>query len=250
MNKAGKTMTIFLVVITILLLSLTVISIFFYNTEKELRKSLEVKLAQAKAQETKLEAELKETKTQIFVLGGKVKEDDEKISGLMDELELQEAVKKQMKEDNSALKDSLSKKTQDKEALNTELVAVQEKIATIEAKLKSAEDLRAETEGKLKEIEQGVSQQSGVQLEKIVVKPGETPQGKIVSINNDNNFVIFNLGEEHGVKQDMLMSVYRGEKYLGDLKVARAQEGMSVADFIPPLTNKQVKKDDKVVPKK
>ena len=46
------------------------------------------------------------------------------------------------------------------------------------------------------------------------------------------------------------MAVYRADKYLGDIKIARVQEGASVADFIAPLTLKQVRKDDRVVVKK
>ena len=92
MNKAGKTLTIFLVVISILLLSLTVISVFFFKQENTLRKSLESQMTSLKASESKLESELKEAKKQAFLMEEKNKEADERINNIMDELELQEGV--------------------------------------------------------------------------------------------------------------------------------------------------------------
>jgi len=47
----------------------------------------------------------------------------------------------------------------------------------------------------------------------------------------------------------MMLSVNRGKKYLGDIKVLRVQKNMSVGDFIPPLTARKVKKNDTVVVK-
>lgn len=248
MNKSGKTLTIFLVVISILLLSLTVISIFFYKTESDLRKSVEVQLAQAKVSEAKMDADLKEAKKQVFLLEEKAKEADEKINGLMDELDLQEGLRDQMKMENASLKEAVSKVSEEKEALDKELAAVQEKIAALEEKVKMSESARTDIENKMKEMEQ--AEFTDVQLEKIVVTPGEIPPGKVVSVNQDNNFVIFDLGQEHGIRPEMVMSVFRGESYLGDIKVTRAQAGMSVADFVAPFTSKQAKKDDKVMVKK
>ena len=257
MNRSGKTSTILLIIIAIILLSLTAISFYFYQNESVLRKDAESRLAKTKALTDKLEAEVKDSKKQVSLLEEKNKEADEKINSLMDELELQEGVRDQMKSENSSLKEALQKESQDKQSLHGELVAAQEKAASLEERLKSEEKLRADLEARAKEMEQKLSQQqqqqkqdSEVELEKIVVKPGEAPEARVISINEENNFVIFNLGQESGIKQGMILSVYRGDKYLGDVKVARAQEGMSVADFVAPLTKAQVKKDDRVVVKK
>ena len=245
MNKSGKTLTIFLVVIAILLLSLTVISIFFYKNESDLRKTAETKLAQLKTLEVKLEGDLKDAKKQVFLLEEKEKEADAKINELLDEIELVKGVKDQMKSENTSLKEALTKESQEKEALQTELASTQEKISALEEKAKNEENARLELEGKVKE-----SELAEVQLDKIVVTPGEIPSGQVVSVDLENNFLIINLGQEHGVTPDLVMSVFRGDKYLGDIKVTRVQAGMSVADFITPFTVKQVKKDDRVAVKK
>ena len=60
-------------------------------------------------------------------------------------------------------------------------------------------------------------------------------------------FIVFNLGLKQGVKSDDLLSVYRGDEYLGDVKATRVQDEMSAADIIPPLSPQEVRKNDTVV---
>ena len=47
--------------------------------------------------------------------------------------------------------------------------------------------------------------------------------------------MIFNLGLKQGVKPEDVLSVYRGDEYLGDVKVTRVQDEMAAADIIPPF---------------
>lgn len=95
----------------------------------------------------------------------------------------------------------------------------------------------------------------GVQLGKIVVNPepgaGATAErGKIITIDTDAEFLIVALGAKDGVKGDSVLSVFRGDKYLGDVKATRVLEDMCAVDFVAPLTSKGVTKDDRVVLKK
>ena len=65
MNKVGKVLTVFLVIFTVLLVSLTAISMFFFQKELERRKAAEELLEQIKGREVKLDGELTEAKKQI-----------------------------------------------------------------------------------------------------------------------------------------------------------------------------------------
>lgn len=246
MSKSGKTtLTILLVVVAVLLLSLSAIALFFYQNESKLRKEREVELAQVKASEEKLKDDLKETKKQAFLLEEKGKEADEKINNLLDELELAQGVRDEIKNENATLKEALTKEGQEKESLQKELASLQDKVKTLETQVESETQARAQLEEKVKDYET-----EPVQLEKIVVTPDEAAQGKILSVNKENDFVIFNLGQKSGINPEMLLSVYRGNNYLGDIKVARVQDDMSVADFVPPLTSAGVRQNDRVIAKK
>ena len=86
-----------------------------------------------------------------------------------------------------------------------------------------------------------------MELDKIVVNPQNGTQGYILTVDTDAEFVVFNLGLKQGLKPDDLLSVYRGDKYLGDIKSTRVQDEISAADIIPPLSIKDVRKNDTVV---
>lgn len=111
-----------------------------------------------------------------------------------------------------------------------------------------AADTKQETKDQPKEINKEDNKQ--IQLEPIVVNGTEIPQGRVLSVDKENEFLIFNLGEKDGVKPGFLMSIYQGNEYLGDVKVSRVQPEMSAADFIPPFSSQKVRKDDQVVAKK
>ena len=65
-KSSGKVLTVFIVIIAILLISLTAISIFFFQKELERRKSVELILEKIKANEQKLEGELKVVRKEKF----------------------------------------------------------------------------------------------------------------------------------------------------------------------------------------
>ncbi len=280
-NSSGKVLTIFLVVIIILSISLAAISIFFFQKEIERRKGLEGVLAQVKTDRSKLEAELQDAIKQGFLLQEKNKEADEKINGLLDELELAEGIREELKLENGSLKeqleekDKIAKDLQEKTAnaaeaeknvveLNQRLQAEADAKKSLEEKIKSMEQRNKELEetvNRLKQQEQqqqqksaapaagqpAASKQEEVELEKIVIAPAKVSEGRVLTIDTETEFAIVNLGENHGMTADKILSIYRGDKYIGDVKVTRVQPEMSAADFIPPLTAQRVRKDDRVV---
>lgn len=295
-NSSGKVLVIFLVIFVILSLSLAGLAMFFLSKEKERRISTETALQQSVANAAKLEAKLQDAIKQGFLLQEKNKEADEKINGLLDELELQEGIREELKKENQALKEKFEKETKAKAELQEKLAgnadAVQ-RLPELEAQLQTAQGARQELEQKLsaaeeraKTLEEALAkmQQQGVespapvpveaapktgepqqqktpvieeessgnkeeiQLEKIVVAPAKAaPEGRIVMVDGETEFVILNLGANHGIKEEQVLAVSRGKDQLGEIKVTRVQPEMSAADFIPPLTSRQVRKDDSVV---
>ena len=106
-DKRGKTLTIFVVLIMILLACSTSIGFFLYHREVQLYKQDEIDLETSHAAELKLQADLKETKHQLTVALDKGKEADDKINNLMDEMELNEGLRKELKTENASLKESI-----------------------------------------------------------------------------------------------------------------------------------------------
>ena len=295
-NSSGKVLVIFLVIFVILSLSLAGLAMFFLSKEKERRISTETALEQSVANAVKLEAKLQDAIKQGFLLQEKNKEADEKINGLLDELELQEGIREELKKENQALKEKFEKEANAKAELQEKLASNAEaaqRLPELEAQLQTEQGARQELEQKLsaseeraKTLEEALAkmQQQGVespapvpveaapeaeepqqqetpvieeessgdkeeiQLEKIVVAPAKAaPEGRVVMVDTETEFVIVNLGANNGIKEEQVLAVSRGKDQLGEIKVTRVQPEMSAADFIPPLTSRQIRKDDSVV---
>ena len=107
-NKAGKTFTIFVVLIIILLLSSTCIGFYLYHLEQRLHKKTQTELDNSRADGIKLQAQLKDVQAQLALSQDKNKEADQKINNLLDEQDLNEGLRAALKKENAALKDQIA----------------------------------------------------------------------------------------------------------------------------------------------
>ena len=281
MKESGRTIIVILSLLIVILISGVAISIYLYSKEAQIRKETEATLAETKARNVKIDAALKDAEQQIDVLKGKNKDADDKINSLLEELDMEKALREQVKEENKKVKDALEGEAKSKielrQKMTAELDAAQAKITEAQSKVSSSEEKAASLQQKvdelqkkndevvkqLKDMEEGQlirrneilpapvpAGEDKVNLDRIVITPESAKEGKVLNIDTETEFLIFDIGTKSGVKQGDVMSVYRGKQYLGDVKVSRAQEEMSAADFIPPLSSRQVRKNDQVVPKR
>lgn len=271
-GKSGKALTFILIVFVVLLLSVTGISLFFFLKEIDLHKAAEYKLEQLQQVEAKLNADLKAAQEQIILLDEKKKDAEEHVESLLQEVDLQKTAKEEVQKQNQTLQDDLQKEVKAKEEirsrLNQDLQAAQDKYNAVKSELdkvlvrnKELEAARTDITAQIEGVNQGVSSVnetvtplggSGVTLGKIVVSPspGAGSKGKVISVDSDTDFVIVSLGEKDGIAKGSILSIFRGNDYLGDVKVSRVLAEMSAADFVPPFKSQNVKKDDQVVLKK
>jgi len=222
-KSSGKTLTIFIVVIGILLVSLASISIFFFLKEVELRKSAEEHIQQLQTLEGKLSKDLKDSKEQVYVAEQKSKELENRVESLMEELELEIGLKEEAKKKNKTLEEDMKKETQAKEDLRQQMQAAgqasQEKIGALQERISLLEERNKELEARRQQLEQQTQavqdektdsvemsgqENSGqgaggedVNLKKIVVAPSASGgEGSVISVDGEADFVIVNLGQE------------------------------------------------------
>ena len=276
-NKAGKSFTIFVVLIIILLLSSTCIGFYLYHLEQRLHKIDKIELDNSRADGQKLQAQLKDVQAQLALSLDKNKEADQKINNLLDEKDLNEGLRAALKKENATLKEQIATLDLSKQKLKADLDDAESKLSQFQELLKSSEtkskeleahlSVLAETnknnESKIKDlmaaaaaaakpvtpavVPSGSNGSDKMELGKIIVKPQNGTQGNILTVDTDAEFVIFNLGLKQGIKPDVLLSVFRGNDYLGDIKATRVQDEMSAADIVPPLSSKDIHKNDTVV---
>jgi len=309
MNSSGKVLVIFLVIKALLLISLTAISLFFFQKETERRKLAEVTLEEFQGEKTKVDEELKDLKKKNFLLQEKNKEAEARVNDLSDELELESGLREEAKLETVLLLEKLIEMEEQGEAaareieeeeelhkkLTKDLASSQQKIKELEAQLK-AEQERSQKLGqlykqkqqeeaakaaeieksKLEEVVKNNNSQEvlsesgesgGIELEEIVINPKrprmqetslepiveeavsalETAlNGRILSIDIETEFVIVSLGEKDGIVVGNVLSVYRNDNYVGDIKITRLQSEMSAADLVLPLSIGNIRKNDLV----
>ena len=167
MNSSGKVLVIFLVIIAVLLISLTAISLFFFQKETERRKIAEVTLEEYQSETVKMEEDITILKKQNFLLQEKNKESEARVNDLSDELELESGLREEMKLETVTLEEKLKELEDAKEAFADEfeeeeelhkkliknLAASEQKIKELEAQLK-AEIERSQKLGELYEQKQ------------------------------------------------------------------------------------------------
>jgi len=282
LNNAGKTLTIFIVLTIILLLSSTSIGFYLYHQQEHTTQKIQADLDASHASEAKLQAQLKDLQGQLTLAEDKAKEADQKINNLLDEQDLNEGLRTALKKENASLKERIENIEQSKQKIKTDLDDSTAKLSQFQDLLKASQDKSKELEARLATLAEtnkgmqakidelksdmkpydkrtpeeqiagevvppGSNGKNKVELDKIVVNPQSGTTGHVLSVDTDAEFLIFNLGLNQGVKPDDVLSVYRGDEYLGDVKATRVQDEMSAADIIPPLSSREVRKNDTVV---
>ena len=207
--------------------------------ELELEKGLKDK---AKAENTSLKEQLDKEAGDKKELQDKLADNiagfEQKIADLNNQLESQLNAKKELEAANQQLQEKIAQLTQDLESLKTQGTTTTEPPSTGSGTTPSSSAVKPD------------STSLNVELDTIVVSPGTKLDGRILMIDADSNFVILSLGEKDGIKPESILSIFRGDEYLGDVKVNRVQMEMSAADLIPPCSISMIKQNDRVVLKK
>ncbi len=177
MNSSGKVLVIFLVIIAVLLISLTAISLFFFQKETERRKIAEATLEEYQSETVKMEEDITILKKQNFLLQEKNKESEARVNDLSDELELESGLREEMKLETVAVEEKLKELEDAKEAFADEFEKEEElhkklikNLAVSEQKIKELEaQLKAEIERsqKLGELYEQKQQEEASKLENI-----------------------------------------------------------------------------------
>jgi hypothetical protein len=276
-NTPGRAIIIFVILVIILLLSSTCIGFYLYHLEQRMRKNTESLLDTSRADGMKLQTQLKDVQGQLALSVDKNKEADQKINTLLDERDLNEGLRTALKKENAEIKEQMAGLAKVKERLKNDLIEGGAKLSQVQELLKTSENKSKELEARLASVAQankdlqgqindlktrmkpnppaggeeatipGQTPKEKVELDKIVVNPQTGTKGHVLSVDTDAEFVVFNLGLKQGIKANDTLSIYRGDEYLGDIKATRVQDEMSAADIIPPLSSREVRKNDSVV---
>lgn len=85
-----------------------------------------------------------------------------------------------------------------------------------------------------------------VELGKIMVTAETTLQGKVVSVNQEYEFIVVDLGKKDGLEIGALLGIYRKNNLIGKARVEEVRKGISAATILHELKWYDITSQDKV----
>lgn len=171
---------------------------------------------------------------------------------------------KKMTGENTYLHEQVKQLTSTKIALEKSIVRLQEERKDMEKRLFETENViqsrMDEIRGIKERLEGTFKLTSAVNSREIELPPiivsaqsptidlapdvfGEAPVGfggNIVSVNEENNFVIVDVGERSGVRPGDTLNVYRGAEYIAALEIIQVRKDIAAADIKNKIVKIQV----------
>jgi hypothetical protein len=252
MSKAGKA---FLVVALIGAIAAAVFAFMIVRTKQEKTQELE----KATEQLIKQTADFKKASEDLTTAQGALKDTDEKLKETTTKAEtLQtsfEAAQSKVVELEKNVKDSQDKikaaeikvaEVNDllggrtAEEVKKEAVEAQEKLTALQNERRIIDDQLAAAAAEVKRLNEYIKNSA----------TGKMPSGingKIMTINKAWNFVVLNVGENQGVVPSGVLIVYRGQKFIGKVKVVSTEANTAVADILPETVQAAFVVGDEVI---
>lgn len=266
MDAKAKSPVSLLVALILLFSSLAVSGFYLLKKERAKTQDLQEKLEDLNTRQRIAETKLQESTKTISLLEARLQEAKSQIDNLSQELQQEKKAKEQSQLQAEQIRQDLEQQKSLRSNLETKFNQAQEEVKKIQAQLIELESKKSELEAKIKDLE---AKEQKVELGEIVVSPepeaatvveteekaeektGSASQleGKVLVINKDYNFVVINLGGKDGVGTGNVFSVYRNNKYLGDIKVEKIHDSMAAAGFVTKDLKGVINEGDKVLGK-
>lgn len=162
-----------------------------------------------------------------------------------------------MNDENSGLRGRIKQLTSTKIALEKSIVRLQDQKREVEHRLIETENVIQGRIDEIWDIKKSLDESFGpkakhgnqVELSPIIVSSQEMGtddpntkiapgiNGNIVSVNNDNNFVIIDIGKDQGVGLGHNLNVYRGVEYVAGLEIIQIRGDIAAADIISKVSD-------------
>ena len=202
------------------------------NTLKHDKEEMEASIQHKMDMIDNISLELARTKNDKKFIAERVNKLNEENGKLRQEMKKLVSVK-------NAMEKSVVRLTQEKEKAQDQLGRTE---TIIQSKIDEIWEIKDDLDQSIRSTKAERSP-SGVELPPIVVSSnGESEsfnsgqaapglQGKVISINEANNFVIVDLGEQAGIRLGDNLSVYRDSKYIARLEVIQIRKDIAAADL-------------------
>ncbi|MBI4706980.1 MAG: hypothetical protein HY761_03535 [Candidatus Omnitrophica bacterium] len=272
MTKRASVSLILLIVL--IFISLVLAGTGFYLFQKEHAKNIELqsqleelntkqrvtekRLDEARKAATELQAQLQDNRDEIDKLNSDLQNEKMGKTEALAKVELLKADLDQQKSLRQDLENKLSQAQEDAKKAQDKLGDLESKKQDLEAKIKQLETVSQDVElGKIvvtPEVATAASPEPKAKAKKnakVVKEAAQVtgPEGKVLVVNREFNFVVLNMGSKDGVDVGQIFSVYHNNNYIGDVKVEKVHDSMAAAGFVSGDIKNKVSEGDRIFQK-
>lgn len=226
---------------------------------KKQREKLEMDLKAKTDEATKLTGDLAQTQKGKETAEATVKEKSKLLDDANSEIERNKAAIKMQQEKTKEVEDKLTQVTKDlnerkedmekilkalpagmtAEQVGPKIKELMEQMTTLDQEKKVLDEQLVKLKAENKKLEE----------QKRLREAGKMPEGltgHILSINDEWNFVVLDIGSNQGVIPDGMMMVHRDGALVGKVKVTSVEPSIAIADILPEWKQSPLQEGDTV----
>lgn len=219
------------------------------EVEEELKSVVEEKATIKKKLDTTAE-KLEDTEKTLAVKDEAVKNLETEKVKLESEIRSEKARLQETQEKLVAAEEEKQKVATELSALNSALQGkkpeeVVAETRALEQKIKDQDAVVAQLKQEVEEIKKQPAQVATTEAPRENMPPGLS--GKVSAVNETWNFVVLNIGSRDGAIVGGELLVYRGNTFIGRVKIVQTEAKTSVADILPQFTRSRIMAGDDVI---
>ena len=266
-GSPGKALAPLLGILAVLAMAVAATASYFLMQERDHRLAKEQELRVALAENEDLNSRLQDLQQAKVKVEGDIARLRTEFSQAQEKLvaatqaqeTLAHSVEDREKEIGRLTKDLEQARTQQSQ-LQAQFADLQTERETLQQHLTDLEQAKGQLESKVMEL----TQQPTVELDKVMVTneraaatqsaatpmltaaSGTQPSGQVMNINREYDFIILNLGKNHGVSVGQELQIVRGDQVLGKVKVEKVYDELSAATILPESKKDSIREGDLV----
>ena len=280
-DQSGKMVVPLLSVLAALAMGVAAVAIYLQMQERETRMARERELQLATAENDSLKTHLQEiegVKSKMEEEMNRVKKDLlESREELAKSVEAQQVLSKSIEDreqEITRLTKDLSQTKDEAQKSGTQLASLQKERDDVKRQVADLERAKSQLESKVMELSSAPQPMDGgqptVELDKIFVSSSPSSSsassavspmtggsvlpvttssgsdGEVVVVNREYDFIVMNLGKNHGLSIGQEFQIVRGTQVLGKVKVEKVYDELSAAAILPESQKNNIREGDSV----
>jgi len=265
-NARGKTLVPLLGVAAILAMGVASFAIVLQIKERDKRVAKERELQGALAQLEGLKTQFDELQQSKVSIEDELARARRELTDSQDQLAQAVQAEETLKTSVEDREQEIARLTKDleqtrgqQEKLTGQVTELQSERDALKQQLAELERAKGELESKVMEL----SDRPTVELDKVVVSgepgaggaaampvsamAGSASSGQVVVVNREYDFIVMNIGKNHGLAIGQEFKVVRGSETLGKVKVEKVYDELSAAAILPESKKDSIREGDAVV---